>query len=61
MSTSKRKAEDVKALAKSVGISLKSGNGETIASMLSEIRQSVYTKASTLAQDAPLSVFFNAR
>ena len=57
----KMKAEDVEALAKSLGISLKSGNSKTIASMLSEIREHVYLKASALAQDAPLSVYFDAR
>jgi hypothetical protein len=55
------KAEDVEALAKSLGISLKSGNSESIATMLSEIRQNVYRKGSALGQDAPISVYFDAR
>jgi hypothetical protein len=55
------KAEDVETLAKSLDLNLKSGNSETIASMLSEIRQKVYRKASALKQDAPLSVYFDAR
>ena len=61
MSTSKIKAEEVEATAKSLGIELAAEHSATIASMLSEIRQSVYTKASALAQDAPLSVYFDAR
>jgi hypothetical protein len=55
------KAEDVEKLAKSLGLSLKPGNSETIASMLSEIRHHVYRKASALKQDAPLAVYFDAR
>jgi hypothetical protein len=54
-------AEDVEALAKSLDLNMKSANSETIASMLSEIRQKVYRKASALKQDAPLSVYFDAR
>jgi hypothetical protein len=54
------KAEDVENLAKSFDLSLKPGNSESIASMLSEMRQSVYRKASSLKQDAPLSVYFDA-
>jgi hypothetical protein len=61
MSTPKMRAGDVQTLAKSVGLELKAENGETIASMLSEIRQNVYAKASALPQDAPLSVYFDAR
>jgi hypothetical protein len=55
------KAEDVERLAKSFELSLTPGNSETIASMLSEIRESVYRKASALKQDAPLSLYFDAR
>jgi hypothetical protein len=55
------KAEDVEALAESLGISLKPENNGTIASMLSEIRQSVYRKGAALRQDAPLSLYFDAR
>jgi hypothetical protein len=61
MSTPKMRTEDVQALAKAVGIELKPENSETIASMLSEVRQSVYAKAAALPQDAPLSVYFDAR
>jgi len=61
MSAPNMKAEDVEALAKSLGISLKSGNSESIATMLSEIRQNVYRKGSALGQDAPISVYFDAR
>jgi hypothetical protein len=55
------KAEDVEALAELLGISLKPGNSGTIASMLSEIRQNVYRKGAALRQDAPLSLYFDAR
>ena len=48
MITPQMKAEDVEKLAKSLDLNLKSGNSETIASMLSEIRQNVYRKASAL-------------
>lgn len=57
----KMKAEDVEAVAKWLEIKLKPGNSATIALMLSEIRRSVYLKGSSLAQDAPLSVYFDAR
>ena len=61
MSAQILKSEDVEALAKSLGVNLKAGNSAVIASMLWEIRQNVYRKASVLVQDAPLSVFFDAR
>jgi len=61
MSTPKIETQDIEAVAKSLGIALKSGDSETIASMLSEIRQNVFVKASALAQDDPLSVYFDAR
>jgi hypothetical protein len=61
MSDAKLKEADVEAAAEALGIKLKQGNGATIASMIAEIRQSVYRKASALAQDAPPSVFFDAR
>jgi hypothetical protein len=55
------KAEDVEKLAKSLGLTLTPGNSEMIASMLAGIRETVYRKASTLKQDAPLSLYFDAR
>jgi hypothetical protein len=55
------KAEDIESAAKSLGIELKPGNSATIASMVSEIRHNIYAKASSLAQDAPLSIYFDAR
>jgi hypothetical protein len=55
------KAEDVEKLAKSLRLNLKSGNSETIAPMLAGIRETVYRKASALEQDAPLSLYFDAR
>jgi hypothetical protein len=61
MSIPKIKAEDVEAAARSLDIKLASGHSATIASMLSEIRQNVYERASALPQDAPLAVYFDAR
>jgi hypothetical protein len=55
------KAEDVEKMAKALGIRLTPGNSETIASLLSATRQSVYRKATALPQDAPLAVYFDAR
>jgi hypothetical protein len=55
------KAEDVEAAAESLGIKLKAGNSAIIAPMISEIRRNVFAKASLLEQDAPLSVYFDAR
>jgi hypothetical protein len=54
-------AEDVEKMGRSLGLALKPGNSETIASMLAEIRKGVYRKASALKQDAPLSLYFDAR
>lgn len=61
MSTRKIKTEDIESAAESLGIKLAPGHSETIASMVSEIRQSVHARASQLPQDAPLSVYFDAR
>lgn len=61
MSTSKIRTEDVETAAESLDIKLAPGHSAKIASMLREIRQNVYAKASALAQDAPLSVYFDAR
>ena len=61
MSGSKIKAEDVEALAKWLEIKLAPGNSATIAAMLSGIRQSVYVKVSSLAEDLPPSVCFDPR
>jgi hypothetical protein len=58
---SQMKAEDVEKLGKSLGLSLKPGNSEMIVSMLVGIRESVYRQASALKQDAPLSLYFDAR
>jgi hypothetical protein len=52
---------DVKQLAKFLDLKLKQDNSQAIASMLTDIRASVYLKASALKQDAPLSVVFEAR
>lgn len=61
MSSPKIGAEDVEAMAKSLDIELAPGHSATIAAMLSEIGRSVRAKASALPQDAPLSVYFDAR
>ena len=61
MGSPKMKAEDVEAVAKWLEIKLKPGNSAKIASMLWEIRRSVYVKASLLAQGLPPSVYFDAR
>jgi hypothetical protein len=55
------KAEDIEKLGHFLGVNLKSGNAGSIAIMLTGIRQSVYRKASALKQDAPLSLYFDAR
>ena len=55
------KAEDVEQMGKALGLSLKPGNSASIASMLSAIGQSVYRKASMLKQEAPLSLYYDAR
>jgi hypothetical protein len=52
---------DVEQLAKFLDLKLKRGNSELIASILTDIRANIYRKASALKQDAPLSVFFEAR
>jgi hypothetical protein len=61
MSATKINAEDIEAAGKSLGIELLPGHSAQIATMLSEIRQNVYIKASALPQDAPLAVYFDAR
>ena len=61
MSGSKIRAEDVEALAKWLEIKLAPGDTATIASMLSGIRQSVYVKMSSLAEDLPPCVCFDPR
>jgi hypothetical protein len=52
---------DVEQLAKYLDLKLKQDNSQAIASLLTDIRASVYRKASALKQDAPLSVVFEAR
>lgn len=61
MSVKQMQAEDVERLAALVGLRLKSGNSEAIASLLVEVRQNVFQKTSSIKQDAPLSLFFDAR
>jgi hypothetical protein len=53
--------DDVEQLARLLDLQLKQNDKELIASMLTDIRGKVYGKASALAQDAPLSIFFDAR
>jgi hypothetical protein len=52
---------DVEQLAKFLDLKLKQDDSQSIASMLTDIRASVYRKASALKQDAPLSIVFEAR
>ena len=61
MGSSKMKAEDVEALAKWLEIKLAPGDSAIIAPMLTQIRQSVYVKVSSLAGDLPPSVSFDPR
>ena len=61
MANTKIGPDDVERVAKLLDLKLKQGNSELIASMLTDIRANVYRKASALKQDAPLSVFFEAR
>lgn len=61
MGITKLKESDVESVAGALGLKLKPGVSATIASMVSNIRNNVYEKASSLRQDAPLSVFFDAR
>jgi hypothetical protein len=61
MSVEQMQAEDVERLAKLLDLRLKPGNSQTIASLLTEVRHNVLRKASALKQDAPLSIFFDAR
>jgi hypothetical protein len=52
---------DVEQLARFLELTLKRGHSELIASTLTDIRTNVHRKASALKQDAPLSIFFEAR
>jgi hypothetical protein len=61
MGSPKMKAEDAEAAAEWLEISLKPGDSATIASMVAEIRRSVYVKVSSLAEGLPLAVYFDAR
>lgn len=61
MTEKKIALNDVEQLAKYLDLKLKQDNSQAIASLLTDIRASVYRKASALKQDAPLSVVFEAR
>jgi hypothetical protein len=61
MSTAKMQIGDIERNAKLVGLRLAEGHGQAIVSLLTEIRCNVSKKASTLKQDAPLAVYFDAR
>jgi len=61
MSTAKMQIEDIERNAKLVGLPLAEGHSQSIVSLLTEIRCNVSKKASTLTQDAPLAVYFDAR
>lgn len=61
MTEKKIEPNDVEQLAKFLDLKLKQDDSQSIASMLTDIRASVYRKASALKQDAPLSIVFEAR
>jgi hypothetical protein len=61
MSNTEMHPGDVERNAKLLGLRLAPGHGQSIASLVSEIRSNVAKKASALKQDAPLAVFFDAR
>ena len=61
MSDADMQPDDVERNARLLGLRLAAGHGQPIASLLSQIRNSVLKKASTLKQDAPLAVYFDAR
>jgi hypothetical protein len=52
---------DVERSAKLLGLRIAAGHNQPIAALLTEIRNSVSTKASALKQDTPLAVYFDAR
>jgi hypothetical protein len=53
--------DDVEHLARLLDLQPRPNHKELIASMLTAIRGGVCRKAADLAQDAPLSIFFDAR
>jgi hypothetical protein len=54
-------SSDVERNAKLLGLRIATGHSQPIAARLTEIRSNVLKKASTLKQDAPLALFFDAR
>jgi hypothetical protein len=52
---------DVEQLGMFLELMLKPGHSESIAPMLTDIRANIGRKALALKQDAPLSIFFEAR
>jgi ribosomal protein L29 len=61
MSNTEMHPGDVERNAKLLGLRLAAGHGQSIASLISEIRRNIAKKASALKQDAPLAVYFDAR
>jgi hypothetical protein len=61
MSNAEMQPDDVERNAKLLGLRLAAGHSQFIMSLLGDIRSSVLKKASTLKQDAPLAVYFDAR
>jgi hypothetical protein len=61
MSNTEMQSEDVERNAKLLGLRLTAGHGQSVASLIGDIRNNVLKKASALKQDAPLAVYFDAR
>ena len=53
--------DDIEQLAEFAGLKVKSGNGAPIGAMLAVIRASVLRNVTSLEQDSPPAVFFDAR
>jgi hypothetical protein len=61
MRNTEMQPDDVEQQAKLLGLHIAAGHSQSIASLLSQIRSSVFKKASALKHDAPLAVYFDAR
>jgi hypothetical protein len=61
MSDTEMQPDDVERNAKLIDLRLAAGHSQTIPSLLTEIRNNVFKKASALKQEAPLAVYFDAR
>lgn len=61
MRDAKMQPDDVERIAKLLGLRIAAGHSQSIALLLTEIRTNVLREASTLKQDTPLAVYFDAR